>query len=137
MTPHPSQEYIITEQTVLMLEQECFKSGNTPDKDNCENCPYEPKSGPRKGCCNFDKWEVLKIIRSRPHTRAPGEPAIRADERKKVLDLIDAIALEGMKRKEESLGEKYCKERPQQVDSCWHRFHKIVEALRQQGGEQG
>lgn len=128
MTPHPSQEYIITEQTVLMLEQECFRSGGNiaPDKDNCENCPYEPKSGPRKGCCNFDKWEVLKIIRSRPHTSAPGEAAIRAS----VLDRVEKAVQQEVEDIETDEGD---------IVRMVHQGEllAIIEALRRAGGEQG
>ena len=68
MTPHPSQEYIITEEQLQDIKH--FFSMPEHSMDDADYMMED---------------ELLAEIRSRPHTSAPGEAAIRASEREKVL----------------------------------------------------
>lgn len=61
MTP-PQQQ--ANEMLARMIEECCID----PENKNCKKCSFEPKSGFRKGCCDFGYSDIALIIRSRPAT---------------------------------------------------------------------
>lgn len=64
-TGAPEPEYIITESIVKMFESECAIPYPKEGVDNCATCDFSGK-GARKGCCDFGKEDIVKLLRSRP-----------------------------------------------------------------------
>jgi hypothetical protein len=85
-------DYIITDTMLHQWRSGCYKDGQiNPNNDNCRTCRFEPKSGPREGCCEFDEDEMEKIFRSRPLEEH--NPAIEAAEERGYNKALDEFGI--------------------------------------------